>query len=328
MYFWCPGSRYRLFPGHVEGGEVAVLTELPVVQAQESQGRVGASEGFMVPSNLDQAMKVAEVLSQSNFVPQEFRGQPANILVAMQMGAEVGLAPLQAVQNICVINGRPTIYGDAFMALVQGSVLCEMYMEGFDESGQYGWAKTRRLGRAEVEQVFTIDMAKRAGLLSKKGPWVQYPERMCKIRARTWLCRDVYPDVLKGLSDARVLDRDMAEAEEGSSRSNYRHPAVKTLSAESAAHQEHCGTLRPSASKPAAKSSKAKKVEANDPDPPQIKLAVEMVIQSIADAQTMADLDEIRKDIRELPEEVIQGACLREAWKKRREELDSGGGKG
>ena len=45
-----------------------------------------------------------------------------------------------------------------------------------------------------------LDDAKRAGLLGKKGPWTEYPQRMLQMRARSWALRDGFADVLKGLS--------------------------------------------------------------------------------------------------------------------------------
>ena len=47
----------------------------------------------------------------------------------MQWGAEIGLQPLQAMQNIAVINGRPSLWGDAVLALVRSSGLLEQFEE-------------------------------------------------------------------------------------------------------------------------------------------------------------------------------------------------------
>ena len=53
-------------------------------------------------------------------MPREFQAKPNNILVAVQWGFEIGLAPMQALQNIAVINGRPSLWGDSLLALVKG----------------------------------------------------------------------------------------------------------------------------------------------------------------------------------------------------------------
>ena len=60
----------------------------------------------LVPRNLDDALKISNTLSKSGLVPKDFQGKPENVFVAIQWGLELGLAPLQALQSIAVINGR------------------------------------------------------------------------------------------------------------------------------------------------------------------------------------------------------------------------------
>jgi len=78
------------------------------------------SQGF-APATMDEAMKFSEMLARSSMVPRQYQGKPEDVLVACQWGREIGLAPMQALQNIAVINGKPSVYGDAAMALVQAS---------------------------------------------------------------------------------------------------------------------------------------------------------------------------------------------------------------
>src|SRR5690554_571972 len=89
--------------------------------------------GFsLTPQSLDEALRFAEMLSKSSIVPKDFSGHPGNILVAIQWGLELGLQPMQAMQNIAVINGRPALWGDAVIALVRSSPLCEYIYETDD----------------------------------------------------------------------------------------------------------------------------------------------------------------------------------------------------
>jgi hypothetical protein len=62
----------------------------------------------LTPHTFAEAVQFANMIAKSTLVPQEYRGKPENIFLALQLGAEIGLSPLQAVQNIAVINGRPT----------------------------------------------------------------------------------------------------------------------------------------------------------------------------------------------------------------------------
>lgn len=164
--------------------------------------QLAPSQGFMTPSNLQEAMNLAEILAGSDIVPKDYQRKPGNILVAMQWGAEIGLKPLQALQNIACINGRPSIWGDAMLALVRGSGLLEYITEEVSQDGQVATCTVKRKGEDEITSTFTMDDAKKAGLANKQGPWSQYPKRMLKLRARAYALRDVFPDVIKGMGIA------------------------------------------------------------------------------------------------------------------------------
>lgn len=175
----------------------------------------------LTPQTLDEAMQFAGMMSKSSIVPKDYQGNPGNILVAVQWGAEIGLAPLQAMQSIAVINGRPSIWGDAMLALVRGSGLLEYIREEPTDEGCTCTLK-RRGDPHEVERIFTVEDAKKAGLWGKQGPWQQHPKRMMQMRARAFALRDTFPDVLRGVhvgEEAQDLppvptERHMGEADE------------------------------------------------------------------------------------------------------------------
>lgn len=157
------------------------------------------------PQTFEQALTFSNYLADSDMVPKDFKGKPGNCLVAIQWGMEIGLKPLQAMQNIAVINGRPSLWGDAVIALVRSSPLCEYIIE--EDDGRTATCKVKRRGEPEQFRTFSMDDAKAAGLLGKQGPWTQYPKRMRQMRARAFAVRDVFPDVLKGLPVAEeVMD--------------------------------------------------------------------------------------------------------------------------
>jgi len=134
---------------------------------------VQSNQGF-APVTLDEAMRFSDMLAKSQMVPKAYQGKPEDVLVAVQWGRELGLAPLQALQNIACINGKPSVYGDAAMALVQASSVCENIEEFFeneDTSAMVAVCIARRKGRTPVTVKFSIDDAKRAGL------WGLCPER-------------------------------------------------------------------------------------------------------------------------------------------------------
>jgi hypothetical protein len=153
------------------------------------------------PTTFDDAWKMATILAASDLVPKEFKGKPENCLIAMQWGSDIGLPGLQALQNIAIINGKPSIYGDAAKALVISRADCEDIQEYFDGEGGTLTAVcvVKRRGKSAVTSTFSIADAKLAGLFGKLGPWTQYRNRMLQMRARSFALRDAFPDALKGL---------------------------------------------------------------------------------------------------------------------------------
>ena len=157
------------------------------------------------PQTFDQALTFSQYLADSDMVPKDYKGKPGNCLIAMQWGAEVGLKPLQALQNLAVINGRPALWGDSVIAIVRASPLCEYVIETDD--GHTATCKVKRRGEPEQVRTFSVDDARSAGLAGKQGPWTQFPKRMRQMRARAFALRDVFPDVLRGLPVAEeVMD--------------------------------------------------------------------------------------------------------------------------
>jgi hypothetical protein len=155
------------------------------------------------PSNIGEAMQLADILAKSDWVPKEHRGKPGNVLVCMQFAEELGMPILAALQNVAVINGKPSIWGDMALALVRKHPDCEGVVETFDAQTKTARCEVRRRGQPEpIVAEFSIEDAKRAGLAGKAGPWKQYPQRMLQMRARGFALRDSFPDALKGVITA------------------------------------------------------------------------------------------------------------------------------
>jgi hypothetical protein len=156
-------------------------------------------------ATFDEAMRFSQIVSKSPFAPKDFQGKPESCLLAIQHGSEVGLSPMQSLQSIAVINGRPTIWGDAALALVQASPVCEYvkeYTEGEGDNLTAVCEAKRRGYPAPTISRFSMADAKRAGLAGKSGPWSQYPARMLALRARGFALRNAFADALRGLITA------------------------------------------------------------------------------------------------------------------------------
>jgi hypothetical protein len=161
---------------------------------------VGAN-GALTPRNFEGLWRLSQVMAASGFMPKGMEREES-VFVAVQMGMEVGLSPMQAVQNIASINGRPAIWGDAMLGLVRGSGLLLSISETIEGTGDATEAVctvTRKGDQGETVGRFSVADAKRAALWDKSGPWKQYPKRMLQMRARAFALRDKFPDVIKGL---------------------------------------------------------------------------------------------------------------------------------
>lgn len=165
--------------------------------------------GFMNPATVKEGMELAAWIAKSDLAPRDYKDKPQNVLIAMQMGLEVGLSPMQAIQNIAVINGRPSIWGDAMLALVQNHKDFESIDEN-QSTAEKGVCIVKRRGMEPQRREFTVDDARKAGLWGKQGPWQTAPARMLKLRARAFALRDTFADALRGLQSAEE-QRDVVE---------------------------------------------------------------------------------------------------------------------
>ena len=167
------------------------------------------NRGFMIPTSVKEGMELAQWIAKSDLAPKDYKDKPGNVLIAMQMGLEVGLSPMQAIQNIAVINGRPSIWGDSMLALCQNSPDFESINEN-ESTDDVGVCVVKRRGMEAQRREFTVEMAKKAGLWGKQGPWQTAPARMLKLRARAFALRDTFADALRGLQSAEE-QRDIIE---------------------------------------------------------------------------------------------------------------------
>jgi hypothetical protein len=161
--------------------------------------------GGLALQSFDDAFRFAKMVSQSDFAPKDFKGKAESCLLAIQHGSEVGLSPMQSLQSIAVINGRPTIWGDAALALVQSSSQClyvREYTEGDGDSLTAVCEVQRRGYPQPTVAKFSVADAKKASLWGKSGPWTQYPARMLALRARGFALRNAFADALRGLVTA------------------------------------------------------------------------------------------------------------------------------
>lgn len=154
------------------------------------------------PQNMGEVWKWCETIAASSFAPRDFKGKPGDVMAAVQFGAEVGLSPMQSLQGVAVVNGRPSLWGDALLGLVQAHPSVKKIVETFDDRTMTATCVVHRDRNGEIEitpATFSQEDAVKAGLWNKSGPWAQYPKRMLKMRARSFAIRDACSDITRGL---------------------------------------------------------------------------------------------------------------------------------
>lgn len=167
------------------------------------------SAAAIMPKSFKDVMELAMVYSKSGLVPAAMVGKPEACAIAIMHGLELGVSPSQSVNNIMVVNGRPSVWGDLMLALALGSGQLEDFMEddpALALQQGYGKCTCKRNGANNpVTRTFSLEDAKRAGLVTK-DVWRNYPGRMLMFRARSWALRDCIPHVLKGLIMREEVD--------------------------------------------------------------------------------------------------------------------------
>lgn len=167
-------------------------------QRQKTAIAVGGNVGALIPQDIEQAFRIAQALAHSGMTPQGFK-TPETCFVAIMAGAELGLPPFQSLQSFAIINNRPTLWGDALMAVVRtNGFKVREWMEGEGDDMEAFCEVTRPDNGDTAEASFSVADAKTAGLWKKSGPWSTNPKRMLKMRARAFAIRDGAADVLRG----------------------------------------------------------------------------------------------------------------------------------
>lgn len=156
----------------------------------------------------------------SQIIPGSYK-KAADVFSAMMLLSALKMDVLLGLNNVYVINNRPMLFGDTPLALVRGSGLLESFKEELlkDKDGNVdGYRCTsKRKGMPDpVVTEFTKTDAELAGLwgktnFGKPSPWVLYPKRMLKMRARSENLKDSFSDILLGVS---ILEYDANETEE------------------------------------------------------------------------------------------------------------------
>ena len=164
-------------------------------------------------NSIGEILDFAVSAAKSQLVPSAYRGKPDDIVICVMFGAELGLPPVQSVQSIAVINGRPSVWGDAVPGLCYASGKVQDIEERYEGTeGQDDFTAvciaTRKGASPKIGRFSTKD-AKVAGLFGQ-ATHGKYPKRMMMWRARHFALHDAFPDVLRGIGTRELDAEDFA----------------------------------------------------------------------------------------------------------------------
>ena len=164
------------------------------------------------PENLNQAARLATSLAKSTMLPTALRGKPADVLVVLITGHELGLSPMQSIRGMHVIEGKAVMSAEMMSGIVRfhdGTCKYLMLVESTDTVATY---ETHRIGDPRAVQLsYTIEQASKAGLAGKDN-WKRHPAAMLRARCLTAICRAVYSDLINGVYDPEEIETIALEA--------------------------------------------------------------------------------------------------------------------
>lgn len=195
-----------------------------VMVQEQAQAMVESHQGGLVGSNVwsdkdqfNQLLRAAQMLSQTNIVPQTYQGKPQDCFVAIEMASRMGVSPMVVMQNMYVVKGKPSWAGQACMMLINS---CGKFRDvkhvytgekGTDNRGCYITATRVSDGEKIDGAEVSIQMAKAEGWLSNPK-WKNMPELMLAYRASAFFARVYCPEALMGVQIAEeVYDVDYTD---------------------------------------------------------------------------------------------------------------------
>ena len=160
-------------------------------------------------SSFEMAQRQAKALSASDLVPQQYKNNVANTLVALEIANRIGASPLMVMQNLNIIHGRPSWGSSFIIAAINGSgKFTALRFVGDLSKGIKAVCQEKATGELLEGPTVTMDMAKAEGWLDKAdSKWKTMPELMMRYRAAAFFGRLYAPEITMGMhSTEEVVD--------------------------------------------------------------------------------------------------------------------------
>ena len=187
--------------------------EVAVAEKKEHVNMVASLENGIYSSSdtFKLAYQMAQGLSQSTLVPQQFQQNPSNCLIALEQSNRLNISPMAVMQNLYIVQGKPSFSSSFIIGLINASGKYDMELQ-FEEEEKDGkpyactcW--TEKEGRRVTGIKITMDMADKEGWTKKNGSkWLTIPQVMLRYRAASFFARMNCPELSIGLYSKEELD--------------------------------------------------------------------------------------------------------------------------
>lgn len=191
----------------IEVTEVAEVKEGQAVQVRERLDIQREVLGF------EKLMEMSAMLSKSTIVPAMYQNRAENCFIALDMASRMGISPMIVMQNLYVVQGKPSWSGSAIASMIRSSKgfrnveLNYVGTEGTDNWGAYVSAENTNNGKIIKGGIVTIGTAKKEGWYQKGGSkWQTIPSQMLGYRAYAWFGRLYCPEILMGLQTTDEIE--------------------------------------------------------------------------------------------------------------------------
>jgi hypothetical protein len=167
---------------------------------------------FSTIASFEDGQRIAKGLASSDLVPQAYKGNIPNTMIALEMATRIGVSPFMVMQNLDIIQGKPSWRSSFIIAALNScgrfkplkfefigkdiqadDYGCRAYTDDFD-------------GNRITGPLVTWLMVKTEGWLSKSGSkWRTMPELMFQYRAASFFGRLYAPDILNGMQSVEEV---------------------------------------------------------------------------------------------------------------------------
>ena len=276
----------------------------PANQQQSSLAPSSVGQALTLPEKL----KYCEFLAQADMLPANYSRKPANVLVALELGEVLGLAPITTLLEVYVVNNRPSMSARLMATLARKA---GHKVETVSDKTSATTTVTRRDTQQQYILTFAQEDAQKAGLLTKDGPWKTYPQRMYEARSISACVRLACPEVLMGVA--------YTPEELGDDKAEFVAEVIsdsRTRTAEEPGTAKAYGNIKVSEAQPSERKPRQPRKAAEQQQDQQTQPAEEPAAEEQPKSQAHADFDVSLPENNQTPANVQQINDAWEAFKK------------